>query len=377
MRKAFLNLLLACLSVILVLGVLEAGARLRARLIDRGVLAPSFIPPALPAAGSPVSLAHMIRLSRNPRRIYELRPGLSVSFQGGHVTTDERGLRRPSPLHLDREAGRIVGIGDSVMFGQGVDDDDTYLAVLGRRLAAGAGGQRWQIANTAVPGYNTVMEIEALRDAGLAFDPHVVVIEFVGNDLSLPNFIREPEPVWSLDRSFLAAFLRQRLEDRAQRLRAAPAEQSLAWQRMVVAPPEPTHPGEFASTPASAPAAYRDMVGWEAYEGAMQSLAALAERRRFTVVWMLLVPGRQPLQDQAKALAASLGFVVVDAEHEVRRYLVEHGLPDYFRSPLAQAPDDGHPTPLGHQLAARALEQAIRRLPAAARGRRNAAAPDR
>src|SRR5205085_10505957 len=106
---------------------------------------------------------------------------------------------------------RIVGIGDSYMFGQGVSDEESYLSLLQSSLRASRPGREWQALNLAVPGYNTVMEVATLRTVGLSFQPDVVVLEVVGNDLDLPNFIRTPAPVSSLRRSFVVDFLARRL----------------------------------------------------------------------------------------------------------------------------------------------------------------------
>ena len=40
--------------------------------------------------------------------------------------------------------------------------------------------------NTGVPGYNTYMEVAALKQKWLFYEPALVVIDFVGNDLDLP-----------------------------------------------------------------------------------------------------------------------------------------------------------------------------------------------
>ena len=49
------------------------------------------------------------------------------------------------------------------MFGQGIEADDTYLVRLGERLERNVPERGWEIVNTAVPGYNTVMEVLSLR----------------------------------------------------------------------------------------------------------------------------------------------------------------------------------------------------------------------
>jgi hypothetical protein len=163
----------------------------------------------------------MIRRARSPRIVYELRAGLQVVYEGGRVTTNSHGFRGPE-LQPSKPAGsfRIVGLGDSYMFGQGVSDGETYMAQLTESLRASSRARAWEVINTAVPGYNTVMEVATLQEKGLHWQPDLIVLEVVGNDFDLPNFIRAPEDPTTGRRSFLADFVSRRL-GRARRDRAA------------------------------------------------------------------------------------------------------------------------------------------------------------
>jgi hypothetical protein len=67
------------------------------------------------------------------------------------------------PMDLADGHVRIVGIGDSVLFGSGVAHGDTFLAVLENLLAAALPGRRVSTVNTGVPGYNTTMEVATLE----------------------------------------------------------------------------------------------------------------------------------------------------------------------------------------------------------------------
>ena len=125
------------------------------------------------------------------------------------------------------------------------------------RLAARRAGAL-EAVNLAVPGYNAVMEVETLREKGLGFRPDIVIVEFIGNDLDLPNFIAAEPPVLSLRRWFLADFVKQRLRSR----RRGAGESGL-----VAAPRETWDLGKYRSEPDSVPAAYRDLVGWPAVSG--------------------------------------------------------------------------------------------------------------
>ena len=86
----------------------------------------------------------------------------------------------PPPVALG--AYRILGIGDSFTYGQGVKSEDTYLKQLESRLRRRYPGRSFQTINLGVPGYNTVQEYELLARSGPAYHPHLIVVGFVLND---------------------------------------------------------------------------------------------------------------------------------------------------------------------------------------------------
>jgi len=172
--------------------------------------------PSVAVEGREVKLRHILRMSSNPRIIYELIPNLSVNFMRP-LTTNSDEFRGPSYPTVKRGGTvRIVGLGDSGMFGWGVEDGEYYLAYLSDSLNTGSPEVSWEIINTAVPGYNTVMEVETLADKGLRYEPDLVILEFVGNDLDLPNFIRKNENYFSLKKSFLLEFVSLRLQGKGK-----------------------------------------------------------------------------------------------------------------------------------------------------------------
>jgi len=347
------NGLLVAAAVLVALLPFEIGLRVRAHLqnqrllrgeeISRGVEVP---------ADRHAELGHMIRMSPVPDVIYELKPDLTVIYQGAEVITDDAGFRVDGDITAPPPGAEcIVGIGDSFMFGQGVAAADTYLAVMGRGLAERRPGHPLRVVNTAVPGYNTVMEVAALRAKGLTCDPVAVIVDFVGNDLSLPNFVRQPQNPWSLRRSFLNDFVRQRLglsdDDNLFRelldagLRGVPQEDLGTLGNAV--------------DPEMVPPEYRGLVGWDAYAGAMRELRDLAHTHGFEVVSIALGPEDSALKRQALDLSRELGFHVVDIGARFRAWLDENGYAGYPESPLALRPDDGHPSVLAHRMAGEIL----------------------
>jgi len=334
---------LAVLSTLLGLVVLEAAMRARARFASPaglGTAQPGRVPP-----GGRARLGHIVRLSRDPRIVYELVPGLDVTFLGPPLRTNADGFRGPAvPPARTRPAVRVVGLGDSVMFGWGVSEEDSYLARLAPLMEATSAGVAWEVVNTAVPGYNTVMEVATLEAKGLRFDPDLVILNFVGNDLGLPNFVEERPDVLSLRRSFLLDFVRARL-------RGHPEE----GPRLVgVSPEDRRFAGE--ADLARVPRRYRALVGPQSWRAAMERLRELGRTRGFEV----LVLAHPEVFGYARHTTQDLGFALVETGAAVRAWARERGLEDIQQPPLTLTPGDPHPSAIGHTIIATVLAECLR-----------------
>ncbi len=351
-RRALLNGALMLAATLAALVLIEIGARVHAHLENRGILRVALDSPIEVPVDEPATLGHMIRLSNNPRIVYELRPGISVTYQGARVTVNEAGFR--GTLDADGDGFRLVGSGDSFMFGLGVADHEPYLVRLGQLLRETFPARRWQVINTAVPGYNTVMEVETLKEKGLLLRPDLALIEFVGNDFELPNFIRCRKPVWAIDRSFLVELVKRRLGRR--RFTRPPPGEPRYWKKLRQYGLVPAHTGEGnLGDPAPVPPEYAGMVGWGAYERAMRELAALGDRHGFAVVVASLGIKEAELRVRARQLALDLGLHWVDVGAVFRHHLRQLQLQELAGSPLALSETDPHPSPLGHEIAAETL----------------------
>ena len=342
-RRLAAPLALAGLSTLLGLAVLEVALRARAHFgspAGLGAARPGRVPP-----GGRVRLGHVVRLSPDPRIVYELVPGLDVTLLGAPLRTNPDGFRGPVvPPSRTRPAVRVVGLGDSVMFGWGVSEEDAYLARLASLLETTSPEVAWEVVNTAVPGYNTVMEVATLEAKGLRFDPDLVILNFVGNDLGLPNFIEDRPDVLSPRRSFLLDFVRARLGSEAE-----------AGPRLVGVPPEARRFGGEADL-ARVPPRYRRLVGPQSWRAAMERLHDLAGRHGFEVV----VLAHPDVFGYARDTAQELGFTLVETGAAVRAWARERGLPDIQQPPLTLTADDPHPSAIGHAIIAAVLAERLR-----------------
>jgi len=216
LREAFGRLALAAASTVFAFLLAEAALRVglwrltsSSRLEDLDTT-PNALPQGKITSGHP--LAAIIRRSTNERLIYELAPGLDRDFGHNRVRTNSAGMRSDLEFTVEKPAGtlRVVGIGDSGMFGWNVEQNEDYMAVLGQLLNARGDGRRYETLNLGVPGYNTQMEVDALAGKGLRYRPDIVVVGWSDNDYQLPFMLPQVGQWTRRDVSFLWLLLFQR-----------------------------------------------------------------------------------------------------------------------------------------------------------------------
>jgi hypothetical protein len=148
-----INYILLVSTIIIVLLLSEVGFRIVAYRKDLNTIENVEKLSKLPRPAERVSLGQIIRLSKNPRIIYELIPNVSGIFRNQPVSINSNGFRGQAiPIDKDTQSIRIVGIGDSLMFGWGVKEEETYLSILSETLNSSYPEYSWEIINTAVPG---------------------------------------------------------------------------------------------------------------------------------------------------------------------------------------------------------------------------------
>jgi lysophospholipase L1-like esterase len=294
------------------------------------------------------TLGDMVRISDDPRVVYELQPGACVEFQGQECRINSLGFRGPEWPARARARGslRILGLGDSVMFGWGVREQDCFLRVLERELAQSRDGRPVEVLNTGVPGYNTAMEVAAFERLSSQWQPDVVLLDYVGNDACLPNLIAGSNPWVDWRHSYLVDLLRVAL-GRASRRCADPLQ------------PAPSDGVAFESDPDRVPEQYRDMVGEPGVEKALRRLRDLSVERHFH----LLVASHHGVPDFVQRICADLGVPLVLNLPGVVAWLEQHGQheADYRRSELVFSFEDPHPTALAHQRYAATLADFLRK----------------
>jgi lysophospholipase L1-like esterase len=131
-----------------------------------------------------------LRLTGYPPHPYRADPQTLVFVRGNydgtfrtadfvmHVTTDGQGLRNPPPPGAATARHRVLVVGDSITFGWGVNNDQTFVALLQQKLR----GEGTAVMGAAMPGLGTAQETMLVRRFAPEFHPDVVVLSFTLND---------------------------------------------------------------------------------------------------------------------------------------------------------------------------------------------------
>ena len=122
---------------------------------------------------------------KDDRLGWKLRPGAVDRWGEVEVRVNERGFRGPVvPYEKPRGVARVVYLGDSVTFGYRVARwEDTYPFVM-EGLLATRDSLSVETVNLAVEGYSQWQQALVLADEGDRYQPDLVVVGFVLNDVT-------------------------------------------------------------------------------------------------------------------------------------------------------------------------------------------------
>ena len=294
-------------------------------------------------------LIDVIRLSDNKALIYELIPRSTGILFGAPIAINEYGYRgRPYPHERPERTFRIIGIGDSVAFGIGVDVEDTYLRIMERLFVEA--GIPCEVVNLAVPGYNTAMEVELLAWKGLAYNPDLIILSFCENDFSLPNYLRLEHSFLTLKRCVLYDLLS----------RYEPFFRGLE--------PSPWGDGLDADALERIPHEYRYMVGREGVSRAFRKLGSIAQARNIPVIveyydgsYDGILDGKGCRENDTQLFlertCSELGFYYRDCTQNLYDYAAGSQKP--FREIFWLKSRDPHPSRTAHRLIAECLKDFI------------------
>jgi lysophospholipase L1-like esterase len=158
-------------------------------------------------------LIAIIQPCTNQTMVYELKPNLVIDFGHRTLRTNRHGMRDSLDYDWPHPSNtvRIVGVGDSGIFGWDMNQDEDYLSVLESNLTARSetvyGKTRFEALNFGIPGYNTAQEVEMLATRGISFQPDIVIIGWNVNDFDIPFCVVQKANFTRRDISFLNLLL--------------------------------------------------------------------------------------------------------------------------------------------------------------------------
>ncbi len=276
-----------------------------------------------------------------------------------HCSTNSQGLRGPDlPPAPPPGVTRVACVGDSITFGHGVEDDETYPAVLQQLLRRDGGA--FDVLNAGVQGYDAPRCYTLMQERVLPMHPDVVAI-CVGvcdmtnaprGDPATAHFDLVPSELQVALGSF-----RQHLSGMISLCRHAGIDPIL------MVPPA----GSFFSYPQFDDVAriIRETADRDGLP-LVDLRAAFLEQERDRGLTLEVDGVHQRLVRHVQGRPEVL--LEVTAGEDRRQYVAEEIYAYLDTEPVSQALliDGCHPNPEGHRLIARLLEEVIRRGPAAA-----------
>jgi lysophospholipase L1-like esterase len=147
----------------------------------------------------------IVEVRANRTRGYEMVPDRDHYTYLEPVHVNHLGLRGPDLPRKESDEVRVLCLGDSLVYGQGVSDADTIPDLLAAEFAARAEEvhRSVRVVNGGLRGYDTIQEIALLEELGPRIEPDLVVLFWYPNDLERP---RVDSACASLERSGPVAY---------------------------------------------------------------------------------------------------------------------------------------------------------------------------
>lgn len=235
---------------------------------------------------------------------------------------------------------RILGLGDSYLWGQGVRHEDVVLTRIGELLAGHMPDLDVETINTAMSGTNTVHQRDLLEGRGLDYDPDLVILFFVLNDVEEDPTTNRPKIEFF--KNYTSIYQEPDLISRYSHL------WGWARQRFKLAYEARRYVKQSVSS------FTEDDAGWEHTRRALDDIRRLTSERGIPLLVVIFpffhdLDGDYPFQvvhDAVRECCQSFGIPVLDLRDSYRD----------FRGPeLWVHPTDQHPNEIAHDIAARAI----------------------
>lgn len=349
----WLNIALAIIGPLLLVGLLEGGAFIWERRQASGIY-----------AWEMVASRRMAWVQyHQPSAGYTLmKPGSHYEWQSISVDINSHGLRGPETSYEKPPATfRILNLGDSIVMGWGVREEETY----GQRLESmlnkeSSGDRRFEVINAGVPGWNLENALAYLQAEGLKYKPDLILLGVTtANDIKGGSaLLADNQPAlikWLRSNTYFWPFLTVQmrwLEARSQ-----------GRERIDVIDP-PTDPDKYFPPDPEA-------KQWKQVWGSVSAINQLASEKNIPVVLIIFPLEFQVIdesyptlpQELLTAKAAEAGIPVLNPLPAFRQACLEKpGGTCQLEDRYLFADVWMHPSAEGHKLIADELEALLSRM---------------
>ncbi len=309
--------------------------------------------------GQQYGFKDLVTPNPDPEIVYNLKPNLNGRFGVNRLVTNSRSMRGPE-VELAKRPGvlRVAGVGDSVLFGWGVEYQDTALYQLGLILAKRL-GRPVQTLNFGCPSYNTAVEVATYRKKVRAFKPDLAVLIFVANDFGMPSMLLEPVELFTLHHFYLLEQLRRRLG--ALTREAGDEREFVFMSKRHQAGLDAEGQRRRQSLAERLEPVFRAMTGERAVAGYLRDWASMLHKDGVPGVVVYYPNMVKPLPDNVRhvlAAAGQAGLNVIDMTPIYRKWLAAHG-EHRMKDALWVDAEDSHPNHTSNRLIAQAIADLV------------------
>lgn len=124
----------------------------------------------------------------DPEKIFNLRPEISSILKREefvtHVQINSQGLRdNEYPLKKANNTVRIAFVGESFIFGFGIEINETVAKILEYKLNSRSKNKNYEAINFGVPAYGTEQEYILIKNDIIKYEPDIIILAFSPYDL--------------------------------------------------------------------------------------------------------------------------------------------------------------------------------------------------
>jgi len=293
-------------------------------------------------------ITNFITVSNIEGIMFELKPNVRSQLLNQPFYTNSQGFIGTAEYTKTKPPNtfRVIGVGDSMMSSWGIHPDDTFLSVLQHNLASQHPSKNFEIINMSVPGYNTAIEYNVIKYKALQYDPDLIILEYCGNDLDLPNHIRRRVHATS----YLYFVIKTVVDMYRANSKNIAEKESVPLMNAPLSADDMTR---FEYKVGEVPEGYAYMVGEDNYIKTMKNIYALTQAHGVPI--LLLLQNHDILQRAPEV--RHIGFPIYDIQTDMDTYLPDKGM---TLTDVTVGREDLHYNKLGHQLYAEFINEYFR-----------------